>query len=464
MTTFDLVLRGCEAVLPSGRALVDIAVRDERIIGFFAPGSAPSGATEIDCDGLTALPGLIDTHGHHREPGFTHKEDIVTAGLQYAAGGVTVSLAMPNVNPVPATPETLDEMLELYRRRSLIDYNVNASAAEVDHIPALADRGILAFKVFMVADTKRTYPHIPGTGVHDHGELFRIFRAVAASGLPLMVHPHDQALMRVIEQESWDRGEHDFRAYARSFAAHDGLIWDVAIGILLRLQQATDVHLHLMHLQTRRGVEQLRDAKAAGRRVSAEVNPWCLWLGNDWANVERLGPYALSFYVPPEGAEAVRHAFGDGTIDVLGSDHTPHTREEKEPGWTDGWKAQGGTPSAQFYLSLLLTDVAAGRISLTRAVEATSLAPARLFGLYPRKGVLAIGADADIALVDRSARFLVREADVLSKCGWTPYEGRTLTGKVIHTILRGQTIFSEGSVLAEPGIGRQARRASSDAD
>jgi dihydroorotase len=149
---------------------------------------------------------------------------------------------------------------------------------------------------------------------------------------------------------------------------------------------------------------------------------------------------------------------------VLGSDHTPHTREEKEPGWTDGWKAQGGTPSAQFYLSLLLTDVAAGRISLARAVEATALAPARLFGLYPRKGVLAIGADADIALVDRAAQFVVRESDVLSRCGWTPYEGRTLTGKVIHTILRGQTVFSSGAVVAAPGTGRQALRASSSAN
>jgi dihydroorotase len=464
MHRFDLVLRGCEAVLPSGTSVMDIAVSGGRIVAFFAPGTAPGGSSEIDCAGLTALPGLIDTHGHHREPGYTHKEDIVTAGMQYAAGGVTVSLAMPNVNPVPATPETLDEMLDLYRRRSLIDYNVNASAAEVDQIPSLAERGILAFKVFMVADTKRTYPHIPGTGVHDHGELFRIFRAVAATGLPLMVHPHDQALMRVIEQDSWDRDERDFRAYARSFAAHDGLIWDVAIGILLRLQQAADVHLHLMHMQTRRGVEQLRAAKAAGCRVSAEINPWCLWLGNDWQNVERLGPYALSFYVPPDGAEATGEAFRSGIIDVLGSDHTPHTREEKEPGWTDGWKAQGGTPSAQFYLSLLLTDVAAGRISLARAVEATALAPARLFGLYPRKGVLAIGADADIALVDRAAQFVVRESDVLSRCGWTPYEGRTLTGKVIHTILRGQTIFSSGAVVAAPGTGRQALRASSSAN
>ena len=146
------------------------------------------------------LPGAIDVHSHHREPGFTHKEDIVTATLAAAAGGVTTSFAMPNVEPPPNTAERLSRMFELYAEAAIVDWNVNPAATVLDELPAMATMGIAAFKVFMVVDTGRSYPHMPGIGVHDHGELYRIFDRVAATGLPLMVHPHDQELMSAIEQ------------------------------------------------------------------------------------------------------------------------------------------------------------------------------------------------------------------------------------------------------------------------
>jgi dihydroorotase len=456
--TPDLVLRGPMAVTETGTHRVDIVISGEQITDILQPGSAPLGRRELDCDGLTALPGLIDTHAHHREPGFTYKEDIITATTQCAAGGVTVTLAMPNVSPPPTTAELLDEMLALYRARSIVDYNVNPPPTVPGEARRLAKRGILAFKVFMVEDTGRDYPHMPGTGVSDHGELYQIMRAVEITGLPLMVHPHDQGLMSAIEEEFWARGERDFAAYARAYAHDDGVIWDTAVGVLLRLQQATSVRLHLLHMQTIGAVEAVRTAKAAGRDVSCEVNPWCLWLGNDWENITRLGPYALSYYVPPAHADAVWSAFRDGTIDLIATDHAPHTREDKEPGWTDGWKAHTGTPSVQFYLSLLLTEVAAGRLSLERVVDATATTPARRFGLYPRKGALRVGGDADVVLTDLAAQRTITDDNVLSKCGWTPYASTTVQGIPVHTILRGQFAFSDNEVIGMPGGGRQAAR------
>ncbi len=271
-----------------------------------------------------------------------------------------------------------------------------------------------------------------------------------------MIHPHDQALMDHIEQGYWAEGKRDFRAYAKAYAAHDGVIWDVAVGVLLRLQKAADVRLHLLHLQTTGCVEMLRAAKAQGRPVSAEVNPWALWLGNDWSNIERLGSYALSYYVAPHHAEAIWKALLDGTADIIATDHAPHLKEEKEPGWTDGWKAHTGTPSAQRYLSLLLTDVSAGRISLERAVEIVSLKPAKLFGLYPRKGAIRVGADADLVAVDLGREHVITNEEVLSKCGWTPYAGRKVRGVPVHTLVRGQFVFENGSVAGQPGYGRLA--------
>jgi len=455
--TVDLLLKGGHVMTEGGLVRADLAISGEKIVGLVAPGDILSARRVVDVSGLHVLPGLIDTHSHHREPGFTHKEDILTATRACAAGGVTVSVAMPNVSPPPTTAERLRDMFALYEEKAIVDYNVNPAATVLEEIPKMAEMGILAFKVFMVVDTGRSYPHMPGIGVHDHGELFRIFQTVARTHRPLMVHPHDQELMNAIEQSYWAQGRRDFRAYAEAYAAYDGIIWDTAVALLLRLQEATNVRLHLLHVHTRRSIEMIRAAKAEGRSVSAEVNPWALWLGNEWETIERLGSYALSYYVPPPHAEAVWKAVVDGTIDVLATDHAPHTREEKEPGWIDGWKAHTGTPSAQYYLSLLLTEVARGRLSLERAVQLTATQPAKLFGLYPKKGAIRVGADADLVIVDLTAEATITNESVLSKCGWTPYAGRTVRGLPIHTLVRGRFVFEEGRVVGEPGYGRLAR-------
>jgi dihydroorotase len=453
---FDVAISGGTVVTATGRFRADLGIRDGRIAAIVAPGGPLSAADTIDATGRYVIPGAIDVHSHHREPGFTHKEDIRTATSACAAGGVTTSFAMPNVQPPPNTAERLDAMIELYEQRAVVDWNINAAGTVPDEIPALAERGIAAFKVFMVVDTGRDYPHMPGIGVHDHGKLLEIFEAVRPTGKPLMVHPHDQALMSHIEEGFWARGERDYRAYAKAYAAHDGIIWDTAAAVLLRLQKATGTPLHLLHTQTRGVVAQLRAAKAAGQRVSAELNPWAVFLGNEWANIERLGSYALSYYVPEHNTEPLWEALRDGTIDLISTDHAPHTREEKEPGWTDGWKAHTGTPSTQFYVPMFIDAATRGLISLERVVELTSTAPARVFGLG-LKGRIEVGADADLAVVNLDGEFEIRDEDVIGKIGWTPYAGRRVRGVVETTLVRGRAVFRDGAVVGEPGWGRQAR-------
>lgn len=458
MSRHDVVIRGGTVVTPDGSRPADVAIDGEQIAAVVEPGTPLEANTVIDAAGKHVIPGAIDVHSHHREPGFTHKEDIVSATRACAAGGVTTSFAMPNVSPPPNTVENLDAMLRLYEEKALVDWNVNAAGTIPDEIPQLATRGIAAFKVFMVVDTGRDYPHMPGIGVHDHGKLLEIFETVGETGLPLMVHPHDQALMTHIEEGFWKRGERDALAYAKAYAAHDGIIWDTAAALLLRLQKATQTPLHLLHTQTRGVVEQLRAAKAAGRAVTAELNPWAVFLGNDWANIERLGSYALSYYVPEHNTEPLWEALRDGTIDLISTDHAPHTREEKEPGWTDGWKAHTGTPSTQFYVPLFLDAASRGLIALERVVELTATAPARAFGLAA-KGRIAPGLDADLAIVDLDREFEIRDEDVLSKIGWTPYAGTRVRGAVDRTFVRGREVYRDGEVTGEPGWGRQARPA-----
>jgi dihydroorotase-like cyclic amidohydrolase len=214
--------------------------------------------------------------------------------------------------------------------------------------------------------------------------------------------------------------------------------------------------MHILHVKTPRMAAIVRAAKVRGLDVTAELNPVAVFLCNEWENIERLGPYSLSTWTGPDATEPLWEAINDGTIDVIGTDHAPHTRQEKEIGWTDMWKAAGGVPQIQHALSLFLTAVNEGRLSLERLAELMATAPARRFGLYPRKGAIQVGADADIVAVDMAARTTIREADVLSKCGWTPFDGREVHGIPIHTLVRGGFVMRNGDVVGQPGGGLQA--------
>jgi dihydroorotase len=458
----DGIIRGGTVVHDWGREKLSVGYDAGRIVGLYAAGTEPEAREVIDAAGKLVLPGAVDMHSHHREPGFEHKEDIVTVTQACAAGGVTTTVAMPNVEPPPNTTERLQELFGRYDRRSLVDYNVNPAATVLDQIPELAAMGVAAFKIFMVVDTGRDYPHMPGIGVHDHGDLMAIMEACAAADTPLMVHPHDQALMDHIEAKFWERGERDALAYAKAYAAHDGLIWETAIATLLRMQQATGVHLHLLHVQTAGTVEMIRQAKTRGAKVTAEINPWALFLGNEWSNIEKWGSYALSYWVPEHNTPVLWEGLNDGTIDIIATDHAPHTREEKEIGWEDGWKAHTGTPSTQFYLPMFLTAAAEGKISLERVVGASSTTPADLFRL-PDKGRIAVGRHADLVVVDPDAGHEISDDEVLSRIEWTPYAGVKVTARPIRTLVRGRTVYADGKVTGEPGHGQLAKASRSPA-
>jgi len=452
MDKVDLIVKGGEVWTPGGFVTADIAVSQGKIVALGRPPAFPESSKVIDAKGKKVIPGLIDTHTHHREPGFTHKEDLTTATQAAAAGGVTLSIGMPNVDPPTTTLERFREVIEISKKKAVVDFNHNPSGTVPDQIPRLAQAGCLAFKIFMVRDTGRDYPHMPGIGLHNHGALFRCFEEVAKTGLPLMVHPHDQDLMDVIEQRYWQRGDRSPQAYAKAYRDYDGIIWDTAIATILRFQKATGVKLHILHTSTPGGLEMARQAKEQGRPVSVEVNPWALFLGS-WENVEKLGPYCLGFWVPEHHVEALWKGIEDGTVDLIGTDHAPHTKEEKDIGWKDMWQSPGGEPQIQDYLKLFLTAVNEGKLTLDKLVRITSYNPARIFGVYPRKGTIQVGSDADLTIVDMKREETITNETTYTRVGWTPYHGRKVKGVPVYTIVRGKVVMEDGKVVGKPGDG-----------
>ena len=455
--TIDRVIENGSVITGAGIEHADVLISGEKIAAIASPGVVPlhEDVERIDATNKWVLPGMVDVHVHLREPGYVHKEDITTCTQAAAAGGVTTVFGMPNLNPVTKTRQILDELFDLYDSKSLVDWNHNPVPSELDEVQAMADAGVAAFKIYMVVDTGRDYPHPSGSGIHDHGHLLRMFEAIKPTGLPFMVHPHDQAIMDTIEQSHWEQGDRSPAAYAQTLATHNGLIWDTAIGTLLQMAEATKTKLHIVHMQTEGSIDLVRRALDRGVDVSCEVNHWALFLSR-WTDIEKLGPYALSYWVPDHHREAVWAALNDGTINMLSSDHAPHTREEKEVGWDDCWACHTGTPGIQEQYSLLLDCAVDGMIPLTRVAEVVAEEPAREFKLA-EKGFIRPGFHADLVVFDPEDQTRFSADGVLSKCGWTCYDGRTTRGRIHRTMVRGRDVYVDREVVGTPGWGELAR-------
>lgn len=453
--TVDLRIAGGRVATPAGTVSADVLVQDGLIVGLVGHDVPLDAARTIDATGKLVLPGMVDVHVHTREPGYEHKDDILTTTRQAAAGGVTTIFGMPNLAPPTIDVETLRDVFERYESSSIVDWNHNPAPTKFDDIVPMGEMGIRAYKIYMVVDTGRTYPHPAGTGIHDHGHLLQIMDKIATTGLRFIVHPHDQSLMDYIEGEILARGENTPQGYATAYAAREGVIWDTAIDVVLRLAEASGCPVHIAHIQTRRSIEAVRRAKERGVDVTCEVNHWAPFLST-WNDVETLGPYALSYWVPDDNRAAIWEGMRDGTIDIASSDHAPHTREEKEIGWTEMWSAHTGTPGIQYYYELMLDAVNKGQLTLERVVDMVATVPADKFGLAGVKGALTVGADADIVIADMGKEWTITDDDVLSKIGWTPYNGRTISARIERTIVRGTEVYADGEVIGLPGTGKIA--------
>jgi allantoinase len=427
-------------VLRSGRLVkANIVIENGRIksVGIAEPKQVDK---RVDAKGRLILPGLVDGHAHLYDPAFTNREDFTTGTSAAAAGGVTAVVEMVLSTPVD-TPDRVKAKIEQGKRNSLIDFSLHAGMMSLSNLPNIAPIAGLGVRSFKTFTCKPYYS--------DDHTLMSLMRETSMQNSILNVHAEDEQTAN----ENFDRltaeGRKDPKAHTEW---KPNVAEERAVRKVVEFSRALKARLHISHMSTREGVEIVRQNKRLRVRVTAETCPHYLTFTR--GDMKKQGPYLKMnpSLKGPKDVQALWVGLRDRTIDMVTSEHAPGERVEKEVGWTDIWKAWGGVPAIETMLPVLLSEgVNKGRIGLTTLQRICCENPARVFGLYPRKGVIQKGADADLVIVDLKTKRTVRAEALHYKVGWTPYEGWTLKGWPILTVRRGEILYEDEQVVGKPG-------------
>jgi len=429
--TFDLVISGGRVMTPGGLVSADVGVRDGRIAAIGAIPARLAG-THYDATGLHVLPGVIDAHVHFREPGLTHKEDFQTGSRAAVLGGVTAVFEMPNSDPPTTTAERLLDKLARAKGRMACDYAfyIGASAENAGTLEALERLpGCAGVKVFMGAST----------GSLLLADEEGLTRALRSGRRRMSFHAEDEDRLQLRKALAL-QGRPDTHAVWR-----DAECARLAGERLMRLARASRRRVHVLHATT----AQEMDIYAAHRdiaTVETTVNHLTMVAPDCY---QQLGAYA-QMNPPirePQHRAALWQAVQQGLIDCIGSDHAPHTRAEKDGTYP---ATPSGMPGVQTLVPVMLTHVAAGRLTLERFADLTSAGPARVYGVAG-KGRIALGYDADFTIVDLAARRIVADADMASRCGWSQFDGLEATGWPVATVVRGFFAMRDGEAAGPAG-------------
>jgi dihydroorotase len=428
MPHYDVIFKNGTIVNHDGVALGDIGVVDGRIVALGSSLPAAEAAEVVDCTGLHILPGVIDTQVHFREPGLTHKEDLESGSLAAVMGGVTGVFEMPNTNPLTTSRETFEEKIRLGTRRMHCDFAFYIGGTH-DNVGELAQLerlpGCAGVKVFMGSSTGS-----------------------------LLVKDDDgvEAILRAITRRAAFHSEDEFRLEERKGLRVPGdasshPVWRDAEAAMLStrrlvaLARKTGKRIHVLHIST---AEEMLFLAAHKDVATVEVTPHHLTL--DDSAYQTLGTFVQMN--PPVRSKAHQAVLWDGllngTVDVLGSDHAPHTREEKLHPYP---QSHSGMTGVQTLVPIMLDHVAHGRLTLQRLVDLTSHGPNRIFGIA-NKGRIAAGYDADLTIVDLKREMTITDEWIRSRSNWTPYHGKRVIGWPVGTIVRGHRVMWENDLVA----------------
>jgi allantoinase len=448
----DLYLKNGRFITETGEFYRGLLIHDGKIARLVSGATAVSAAEEIDLHGQTVLPGLVDDHVHFNEPGREHWEGYSTGSMAAAAGGITTVMEMPlNATPPTINAANLHHKQTAVHDKSLIDYALWGGLVD-NNVTDLADLhagGVIGFKGFMSSSG------VDFARINDD-VLYAGLREAARLGNVVAVHAENEHVTALLAAELRAAGRTDRAAWSESRPPAAEL---EALKRAVYWAGVADGRLHVVHVTLAAGMQAAQTAKEAGVRVTVETCPH--YLTFDEADFVRLGPAAKC--APPlrsrDEVEALWACVLNGLVDTIASDHSPCPWADKAPGLDDIWQAWGGISGVQTLLPVMLTEGVHKRgLPLTDLVRLTSANPARIFGLYPRKGSLLPGADADLTVIDLDATWKLAADDLFYKHKHSAYVGRHFQGQVQQTWVRGRVVYDHGRFPIDPGYGQLLRR------
>lgn len=452
----SLLIKNGLAVTPLGQFAWDILCEEGTISALHRRGTAPEADEVIDAAGLLVFPGFIDPHIHSRDPGLTEKEDFAHSTRAAAAGGVTTVLEMPNVVPPLTNAQVFEERAQHLGGSAFVDFGLWGMALgkpNLRELPGLIAAGVVGIKLFWGYALHRSSRQLvynlqdfppedlflpPGTG-----EVFDIFTTISEAGGLLAAHCEERGILEAAER----RLGRQVQTYEDVLTIRPDAAEPAAIALGAELARASGCRFHVVHVSSARGVEIVRAAQEDGIAVTAETCPQYLTLTD--ADYERIGPL-MKIYPPvrsDEDRDALWEGIHDGTITSVGSDHAPHTAEQKGLGLA---AAPAGAIGVETIVPLMFNEVAGGRMSAEELAWVLSEGTARLYGLYPRKGAIQPGSDADLTLIDPTVEWTIDNARLHSKHPLSPWHGSTVRGAPRMSLLRGRVIMRDGEPVGEP--------------
>jgi dihydroorotase len=448
--TADLLVKNGTVVTPEATFQADVAITDGKFSAIAASGTLDiSAAEEYDATGLHVLPGVIDGHVHFREPGLEYKEDWRTGSLAAVYGGVTTVVEMPNTKPKTDAPENVELKRRLAEEKSYVDFGIIGLLVQ-DSVPALkslAEAGVVGYKCFL----GETIGNIPAP---DDGMMLEGLREIAATGLRIGFHAENNEIMQHLIRKFKAEGRSDPQAHVDSRPALAEVESIQRMGLYAR---HTGTRIHIFHLSSRDGLDMIDEWRAKGVDITTETGAHYVF-----KKAEDMDQTGVRLRMNPPvrwGSEGhgdyLLEGLRDGRVNQIATDHSPHTQEEKLTG--DIWTAISGFPGVETSVAYFLTNgVNAGRMTLQEFVRATSEGPAKTWDMYPQKGVIALGSDGDLTIVDLKKEGVVRDDELHSKNHVTPFDGDQLRGMPVGTIVRGQIIMRDGELVGQ-AAGRMVR-------